>query len=326
MKRVLLSILAASVCLCATAQQVRTNYRSGGFTHISTEYQAFKLADIPARMRVEMVGLPDGSSMYLLYINLIQKESLTAPKGVKMSATLDGGKFVRLDQIGQDSPTKRRREDGTFVNKLKYAAEPADMELLIGNVKSVDLVTGWNPDDYVQASFPSNEFSKFLERHCRAISDAAGRTIDLTATIAAHTDNENSVMTSANPMMARGAGMDYYVLLSHLYYKNTGEEDVDLAFVIGTTDKHHIPLDSPVKFTLRDGSEISLQQTRDDVNFVYVYPSMEDLHRMADTGIAAISIEYGDGTLTDTIPASDEDFSSAVNQQLNLLLSISGRN
>ena len=326
MKRVLLSILAASVCLCATAQQVRTNYRSGGFTHISTEFEAIKLADIPAQMRVEMVGLPDGSAMYLLYINLIQKESVTTPKGVKMSATLDGGKFVRLDQIGQDSPTKRRREDGTFINRLKYAAEPADMELLTGNVKSVDLVTGWNPDDYVQASFPSNEFSKFLTRHCRAITDASGSTVELTATIAAHTDNENSVMTSANPMVARGAGMDYYVLLSHLYYKNSGEEDVDLAFVIGTTEKHHIPLDSPVKFTLRDGTVIDLRQTRDDVNFVYVYPSLEDLHRMADTGIAAISIDYGDGILQDTIPASDEDFSTAVNQQLNLLLSISGRN
>ena len=127
MKKVLLSILAALVCCSAFSQQIRTNYRSGGFTHISTDYEDIKLADIPSEMRVELVGLPDGSSMYLLYINLIQKEAVVTPKGVKMSATLPSGKFIRLDQIGQDSATKRRREDGLFVNRLKYAAEPADI-------------------------------------------------------------------------------------------------------------------------------------------------------------------------------------------------------
>ena len=325
MKRAFLSILAALVCLSAFSQQVRTNYRSSGFTHISTEYESIKLADVPSEVRVELVGLPDGSSMYLLYINLIQKESVVAPKGVKMSATLPSGKFVRLDQIGQDSATKRRREDGNFLNRLKYAAEPQDMEKLVRGVKSIDLVTGWNPDDYIQASFPSDDFAKLLKSHCEAILKAADTTIELAATIGARTDNANSVLTTSNPVMARGASMDYNVILSHLYYKNTGNEDIDLAVVLGTASKHHIPYDAPVKFSLRDGSEITLIQARDDVNFFYVYPTLEDFYKMAQVGVASISIESEDGTVTDTIPVSSEDFSSAVNQQLNLLLSVSPR-
>ena len=164
MKKVLLSILAALVCCSAFSQQIRTNYRSGGFTHISTDYEDIKLADIPSEMRVELVGLPDGSSMYLLYINLIQKEAVVTPKGVKMSATLPSGKFIRLDQIGQDSATKRRREDGLFVNRLKYAAEPADIEKMIHGVKSIDLVTGWNPDDYVPAGIRTTTSRRHLTR------------------------------------------------------------------------------------------------------------------------------------------------------------------
>lgn len=325
MKRAFISILAALVCCSAFAQQIRTNYRSGGFTHISTEYEAVKLADIPSEIRVELVGLPDGSSIYLLYINLIQKESVVTPKGVKMSATLPTGKFVRLDQIGQDSATKRRREDGLFVNRLKYAAEPSDIEKMILGVKSIDLVTGWNPDDYVQASFPQDEFAKLLKSHCEAILKASESTIELTATIGSRTDNANSIITVANPIVARGKNLDYNVILSHLYYKNTGEEDLDLAVVVGSTGKYHIPYDAPVKFSLRDGSEVSLIQTRDDTNFFYVYPSLQDLYRMVSGGVSAITIESEDGILTDSIPASSEDFTAAVNQQLNLLLSVSPR-
>ena len=325
MKRVFLSFLAALLCCSAFSQQVRTNYRSGGFTHISTDYEAIQLADVPSEMRVELVGFPDGSSIYLLYINLIQKEAVVTPKGVKMSATLPGGKFVRLDQIGQDSATKRRREDGLFLNRLKYAAEPQDMEKMVMGVKSIDLVTGWDPDDYVQASFASDEFAKLLKSHCEAILKASESTIELTASIGGRTDSANSILTTTNPIVAHGQNLDYNVILSHLYYKNTGMEDLDLAVVIGTSAKHHIPIDSPVVFTLRDGSEISLLQTRDDNNFIYVYPSLDDFYKMAYTGVQAISIECEDGILKDTIPASGEDFTAAVSQQLNLLLSVSPR-
>ena len=76
------------------------------------------------------------------------------------------------------------------------------------------------------------------------------------------------------------------------------------------------------------GSVIGLLQTRDDVNFVYVYPTLEDLSRMVSVGIQTISIDHEKGIFTDEFPPREDDgltFSEAVNQELQLLLSLSPR-
>jgi len=333
MKRLLLAALAGLICLSAWAQNVRTNYRSGGITHISTDYESLTLGAIPAQIRVELAGFPDGGTLYLLYINLVEKNATVVPKGVKMAVTLKNGKIIRLEQIGSDSATKRRLEDGNFLNRLKYAVESKDMEALVKGVKSADIITGWNPEDYIQAAFPANELGELLLRHCQAILKASEKTIDLgDASLASHSENQSSVLTDANPVMARGAHFDYNVLLSHLYYKATNTEDIDLAFVIGSKnqEKFHIPYDAPVRLTLRDGSLISLPQARDDENFVYLYPSMEDLYRICSVGIASLAIDHEGGTLEDSFPeaspeASIGGLSDAINRELQLLLSVSPR-
>jgi hypothetical protein len=328
MKKTILFAFTLLMTLTATAQTIRTNYRASGITHISTEYEDLQLDAIPAKVRVELAGFPDGSTLYLLYINLVQKTSSVVPKGVKMAATLNNGKLIRAEQIGEDSATKRRQDDGFFLNRLKYAIQPADMEKLVRGIKSVDIITGWNPDDYVQASFAENQLGDLLKRHCEAIRDAAGRTVELNATIASYTENLNSILSTTEPMVGRGATLDYNILLSHLYYKNNNEEDLDLAFVIGSKEQYHIPYDAAVRIMLNDGSVIGLLQTRDDVNFVYVYPTLEDLSRMANVGIKTLSIDYEGGILTDTFPAREDGaytFSEAVNQELQLLLSMSPR-
>ena len=57
-----------------------------------------------------------------------------------------------------------------------------------------------------------------------------------------------------------------------------------------------------------------------------VYPSLEELTAMALKGVKGLSIGYEGGTLTDTFPATQqESFSRAINQQLQLLLSLSPR-
>lgn len=328
MKKMLIGALALLLCMGAQAQSIRTNYRSGGITHISTDYEQFQLAGTPSEVRVELAGFPDGSTLYLVYLNLIQKSATQVPKGVKMAVTLTNGKLVRMEQIGEDSATKRRLDNGNFINRLKYAAESADMEKMVRGIKSIDIVTGWNPDDYIQASFPADELGSLLKRHCEAILKASESTVDLEATLSGYTENVNSTLSTSNPVVARGKNYDYNILLSHLYYKNNNQEDLDLAFVIGTKEQFHIPYDAAVRFTLRDGSVIGLIQTRDDVNFVYVYPTLEDLARMVSVGIASLSIDYDGGVLEDSFgPREDgaRDFSAAVNQELQLLLSMSPR-
>ena len=305
MKRTLAIALAALISLTAAGQQIRSNYKASGLTHISTDYEPIKIAGIPSSARVEFVGFPDGSRLYLLYLNMDQKESVVAPKG---------------------SSTPRRMDNGLFRNRLKYAVETKDMEKILKGVTSVDIITGWNPEDYVQASFPEDEFASLLERHCEAILKASDSTVELTAELGAYDQSTNSLMISAKPIVGKGEHFIYNVILSYIYYKNTGGEDFDLAFVIGSDNKYSIPYDATVRFTLKDGSLIVLPNTRQEANFVYVYPSPEDIFRMASVGISSFSIDNeGSPLFADTLPDGPDSFTTALNQQLQLIMSASPR-
>jgi len=319
MKKTILSLAALAAALTLSAQEIRTNYRSEGMTHISTEAEPCQ--DFTAR--VERVGFPDGSTLYQLFIDLRQKTAFTAPKGVKMTATLPGGAVVRADQIGQESATKTRQEDGLYLNRLRYALEEADIDKLARGVTDLELVTGWEPDEYLQFHFKDDAFAALLKRHCAAIEKAAATTIDLTAEAAGRVDLTGSVMTAATPLVADGQALKYNIILNHLYYKNSAKEDIDLAFQLGSEKKYRVEPDAPVTFVLADGAEITLPQTRDEVNFIYIYPSLSQLRALAYGSIRSLRIQTEDGTLTDAI--LDDSFSKALNQQYQLLMSLSGR-
>ena len=324
MKKYLLLLASLCAAMTLSAQTIRTNYRSEGMTHISTEFEKVTEASVPFSTRVELVGFPDGSTLYLLYIDFEQKTSVNAPKGTKMAATLQGGKIVRAEQIGTESATKRRLDNGLFLNRLKYAVETPDMEKMVRGVKSLDIVTGWDPDDYIQCSFPSDAFASLLKRHCEAIKAAAENTLDLKAELGGYSDQLNSTMSTSLPVVATGSRFLYNVILSHLYYKNTATEDIDLAFQLGTEDTYPIPVDSSVIFETEDGKRIELKQTRDESNFVYVYPSLDEVRALC-SGVKTLRITTEKGVLEDTFPSQENGFSAAVNQQYQLLMSLSPR-
>ena len=98
---------------------------------------------------------------------------------------------------------------------------------------------------------------------------------------------------------------------------------VDLAFQLGTEKQYRIEPDAPVTFVLGDGTEITLPQTRDEVNFIYLYPTLSQLRSLAYGSIKTLRIQTEDGTLTDAI--LDNSFSKALNQQYQLLMSLSAR-
>ena len=316
MKKTLLSLVALAAALTLSAQEIRTNYRSEGMTHISTEAEPCQDLSV----RVERVGFPDGSTLYQLFIDLRQKTGFTAPKGVKMTATLPSGAVVRADQIGQESATKTRQEDGLYLNRLRYALEASDVEKLSRGVTDLELVTGWEPDNYLQYHFKDDAFAALLKRHCAAIDQAAKTTIELTAEPAGRVDLTGSVMTAATPLVAEGKDLKYNLILNHLYYKNSAKEDIDLAFQLGTEKQYRIEPDAPVTFVLGDGTEITFPQTRDEVNFIYLYPTLSQLRALAYGNIKSLRIQTEDGTLTDAI--LDNSFSKALNQQYQLLMSL----
>jgi hypothetical protein len=317
MKKTILILAALGAALTLSAQEIRTNYRSEGLTHISTESEPCEDFSV----RVERVGFPDESTVYQLFIDLRQKTPFSAPKGVKMTATLPGGSVVRADQIGRESATKTRQEDGLYLNRLRYALEEADMDKLTRGVTALELVYGWEPDDYLQFKFKDDAFSALLKRHCEAIGQAAASTIDLTAEAAGRVDMSGSVMTAATPLVADGKDLKYNIILNHLYYKNSAKEDIDMAFQLGTEKQYDIVTDAPVTFVLEDGSEITLPQTRDEVNFIYLYPPVSQLRALAYGHVKTIRIKTEDGTLSDAI--LDDSFSKALNQQYQLLMSLS---
>ena len=317
MKKTILFLTALAAALTLSAQEIRTNYRSEGMTHVSTE--AEPCGDFT--VRVEHVGFPDGTAMYQLFIDLRQKTGFNAPKGVKMTATLPGGSVIRADQIGRESATKTRQEDGLYLNRLRYALEEADMEKLTRGVSALELVYGWEPDDYLQFNFKDDAFAALLKRHCEAIASATAKTIDLTAEPAGRVDLTGSVMTAATPLVAEGKDLKYNLILNHLYYKNSAKEDIDLAFQLGTEKQYRIAPDSPVTFVLADGAEITLPQTRDEMNFIYLYPSISQLRTLAYGSVKSLRIQTEDGTLTDAI--LDDSFSKALDQQYQLLMSLS---
>ena len=319
MKKTLLSLTALAAALTLSAQEIRTNYRSEGLTQISTEAEPCQ----DVTVRVECVGFPDGSTLYQLYIDLRQKTGFTAPKGVKMTATLPGGSVVRADQIGQESATKTRQEDGLYLNRLRYALEESDVQKLFRGVTDLELVTGWDPDDYLRYHFNDDAFSALIKRHCEAMARATETTIDLTAEAAGRVDLTGSIMTAASPLVADGKDFKYNLILNHLYYKNSAKEDIDLAFQLGTEKQYRIEPDAPVTFVLGDGTEITLPQTRDEVNFIYLYPTLSQLRSLAYGSIKTLRIQTEDGTLTDAI--LDNSFSKALNQQYQLLMSLSAR-
>ena len=290
MKKTLLSLVALAAAFTLSAQEIRTNYRSEGMTHISTEAEPCQDLSV----RVERVGFPDGSTLYQLFIDLRQKTGFTAPKGVKMTATLPGGSVVRGDQIGQESATKTRQEDGLYLNRLRYALEASDMDKLTRGVSDLELVTGWDPDNYLQYHFKDDAFAALLKRHCEAIDRAAQTTIDLTAEPAGRVDLTGSVMTAATPMVADGQDLKYNLILNHLYYKNSAKEDIDMAFQLGTEKQYRIEPDAPVTFVLEDGTELTLPQTRDEVNFIYLYPTLSQLRALAYGNIKSLRIQTED--------------------------------
>ena len=319
MRKTLTALAALAAALTLSAQEIRTNYRSDGITHISTDFEKGESFET----RLELVGFPDGSTMYQLYIDFRQKAAFTAPKGVKMTATLPGGSVVRANQIGQESATKSRLEDGLYLNRLRYALEPEDLDKLTRGISALELVTGWGPDDYIQINFKDNAFSSLLKRHCEAIESAKATTVDLTAEAAGRVDQATSIMTAAKPIVAAGQDLQYNIILNHLYYKTTAQEDIDLAFQLGTEQKYQIVPDAPVTFVLEDDTEITLPQTRDEVNFLYLYPSLDQLRMLAYGSVKTLRIKTEDGTLTDAI--LDNSFSKALNQQYQLLMSLSAR-
>ncbi|MBR6346353.1 MAG: hypothetical protein IKR69_03090 [Bacteroidales bacterium] len=326
MRRILSLIAAILVTCAASGAGIRSNYRtSSGVTHILSDYVYIDKAAVPFHLATELVGFPDGSTAYLLHINYEEKTVRNVPKGVKMAVTLAGGKILRFEQMSSDDPTRRAfmnsKKERVYWNHTKYLVETKEMEKMVKGVKSIDVITGWDPDDYIQLSFPGDEFALTLKQQCSDIYTAAEKTEQLSGSLGNYSDGASSLMITAKPIPAKGARCSYNICLTYIYYKNSNSEDFDISFMIGSDSIWHVPYDAPVVITLGDGSSIKLQQTRDEDNFVYVYPKLDELRAIMEKGAISISIGVDGGTLEDSF-AEGDPFGTSLRRQYQQIMSV----
>lgn len=326
MKRLLLAaaaLLTLSLSVASAQELLRSHFSFKGYNYISAELEKVP-CDHPFYLRLERVGFPDNTYAYLMHINFEDKVSYEIPRGAKMAFTTSDGKIVRAEQIGQGGGEHRAftNADGKRVywNSGQYMITEDELVKLLSGVKSIDVITGWDPDDYFQTAFKNDELGKALARQYEVIQDVKGEAVEVQQEdIVNYSDNNNSLTVLTQAHVAQGDKMPYNVSVNYLYYKDSNTEDFDINFMLGTEDQYLIPIDSKVTITLEDGSVMTLQQQRDAYNTVYLYPTPQQTKALR-SGVKGLSVETEKGTLTDSF--SGDGFSAVINRLYNTLMAV----
>ena len=326
MKRILLAmtVFLLSAALQAGAQDIiRSSYRYNGYTYISGELEKVP-CDHPFYMRLEYVGFPDNTYAWLIHMNYEDKVAYDIPKGVKMAFTTPDGKLVRAEQINVGGGERRAftNDDGKRVywNNAQYMITDEDLQKVLPGIKSIDVITGWEPDDYFQATFKNDEFAKALSRQYAAVKDTPKPKDEVQQEdIIRYADNNNSLTVLTRAHVATGVNRPYNVSVNYLYYKDSNKEDFDVNFMLGTETQYLIPVGSKVSFTMEDGSVMDLKQERDAYNVIYLYPTPAQTKALCK-GVAALSVQTEDTTLTDTF--DDNSFSEVIAKLYRTLMAV----
>ena len=324
----LAALVLTSVLL--PAQEIRYNFKTGGITRVSTEYEFVKNGENdqhPAWVRLEYVRFKDGSVSYVLHMNFEEKTAVNIPKGVRMAATLTDGKLVRSEQIFSQKGNKRAFTSSrgrVYWNRAQYMFEEPEMKKLVKGIRDLDIITGWNPDDYLQIKYTDNQLGKVLAAHYAAVGRAVTSAVQISADgILDYANNATSITIKAKPNVAAGSQYKYNVAVTYLYYKGTNTEDVDLEFQLGTTKEIRIHYATPVVIELADGEKIVLSQSREDVSRVMVYPTLLQMRKMIDKGVRSITYTAEDAAVTDTFAGTA--FSDAVSKGYQTVMSVAER-
>ena len=332
MKKLFVAILALSLFpLLAFSQELRYNYKTGGITRVSTEYEFVQTGDAdqhPIWMRLEYVKFKDGSVSYVLYLNFEEKKAVNIPKGVRIAVTpSDGGKIINADQMYVQKGNKHAFTSGkgrVYWNRAQYMFDAPDMQRMVKGIKSLDVITGWNAEDYVQITYASNQLGKVLAAHYNAVNAAAPSAVAIAAAGILDYDSKPTALTvKAKPTVATGEKYKYNVAVTYLYYKGTNTEDVELEFQLGTEKEYRIHLSTPVVFELGGGEKLVLEQAREDVSRVVVYPTLAQARKMIAKGIKAVTYTLDSGAVTDTF--SGPSFTDAFSKGYQTVMSVAER-
>ena len=332
MKNFFVALLALSLFpLLAFSQELRYNYKTGGITRVSTEYEFVQTGEgdqHPLWMRLEYVKFKDGSVSYVLYLNFEEKKAVNIPKGVRIAVTpSDGGKIINADQMYVQKGNKHAFTSGkgrVYWNRAQYMFDAPDMQRMVKGVKALDVITGWNAEDYLQIQYSSNQLGKALASHYNAVNAAASSAVAIAASGILDYDSKPTALTiKAKPNVATGGTFKYNVAVTYLYYKGTNTEDVELEFQIGTEKEYRIHLSTPVVFELGGGEKLVLEQAREDISRVVVYPTLAQVRKMMAKGVRAVTYTTSEGAFTDTF--SGASYTEALSKGYQTVMSVAER-
>ena len=306
---------------------LRHNYKYNGYTRVRTERVWIangKSDSHPFWMSLEYVLFPDGKSdAWIIELDFEEASSVNIPKGVNLGITLSDNKVVISKQMEAPSGDKRAfvnsSDKRVYWNVGKYLYETADFNRLLSGVKSIDVATGWNPDSYIQKSFPNDEFSASLRKLAETVKKAGKPSGELVDNVARYADNNSSKTVVSKTLQVEGASLVSGVNVNYIYYKSSNKEDYDLSIRLNDDAKRLLGYDVPVTFTFADGSILELKQQRDTYNEVILYPTADQLKKLF-SGVRKMSIATEAGNYTETF--AGDAFSSVIESIYNSLQTV----
>jgi len=304
---------------------IRHNYKNNQYTYTGTEriyINAGKGNLHPFYMKLDLIGFPDGSDVYMMELDFVETKSVVIPKGVKMTVSSSTGKIMSSKQMGTDSDKHSFNDNGTQVywNKVQYVFSPEDIARMAAGVKHIDVATGWGIDDYISISFVKDEFGSAIKKQVAAIKTVKRATKEIGDNIAQYADRFGSTTIVSKPVKLEGKKYAFTIALNYLYYKDTNKEDYDLNFLIKGAREYDIPVDSPVTFELSDGSIMNLKQEQDDKDAVHCYPTIDQVKTLL-RGVRSLRVDTADGSIKEVF--SENEFAKILDLQYNSLQVVS---
>lgn len=288
------TVLLVSAALSASAQSaIRYSYLNNGFGYTSTEREYVDCSQ-PFWCRLERIVFPGGSLAYKIELDFVAPKSVNIPKNVKLSLQTTDGKIVRCDQIASERSGKRAftAADGSvfYWNRGQYLLDEADIEKMAAGVKIMEVAYNWNPDGFWQIEFRKNEFGSVLKRQLSALKLTPKPSAELGDRIADYGDRTSSLTIVSKPDQLESASF----FLRYIYYKKTNDEDFELIFQLATGRSDVVLFESPVVFTLTDGTKLELLQQQEANNLLILYPDAAQLRRLMK-GVRSVSWQTEDG-------------------------------
>ncbi len=327
LRKTFLAAAAAAFCLPGISQDlIRSNYKYNGYNRIRTERILVDPGDKrPFMTSLEYVGFPDGSTAYMLELNYISSVSKNAPKGVPFTATATDGKIISAKQIYGETTDKRAfpGPDGkpVYWNKLQYLLEEGAVQKMASGVKNTDIAFSFEPDDYLSTNFTGDEFGKAVKELYYAIKSEKPAEEELGDLIATYSNQRNSLTVITKPVEVKGENATYTLSMTYMYYKEAHEEGYDLNIAVKDGKVGEIAFETPVTFTLEDGSAVSLKEERDAADALICYPDAEQIKKMIRGNVTAINIAVPGKEFSDSF--SDGAFSEAIYKLYNTLQTVS---